>query len=93
MLFRFEAQNLKDLRLSYASEHSNFKPHDDIGEIKTSKEYNSLHVSTFRDNTHIPVKFPRSKPNAEPPFDSNPPMNELRFLDGYSGEKRFCMKK
>ena len=93
MLFRFEAQNLKDLLISYASDHSNFKPHDDIREIKNSKERNSLHINAFSDNIHIPVKFPRSKPNVEPPFDSNPPTNELRFLDGCSYEKWFCMKK
>ena len=92
-MFRFEAQNLKDLRISYASEHRNFKPHDDIGKINNAKEYNFLHVNAFRGTTHIPVNFPRSKPNVDTTFDSNPPMNELIFLDRYSGERWFCMKK
>ena len=89
----FEAQNLKGLGLPCASEHCNFKQHDDFGKINNSNKSNYLHANVFRDTTCIPGNYPQSKPNVDLPFDSNPPMNELIFLDGYSREKWFCMKK
>ena len=70
-LFIFEEQNLKDLRITHASDNRTFQLHYDLRKISDANESNFLHDSMLIDTTYITGKVSFSKPDVDLPFDSN----------------------
>ena len=80
---------LKDCRIIYASEGSNFSAHVDITWLNNSDLSQTLNVSTCRSKDYIPGVANCTKTDSSGTFMGNPPFNNIGFIDGFFGERKY----
>ena len=73
---------MKDSHFAHANEWSSFKSHMHA-QLNNSHYSYSFHVNFYRDTACVAGNVPYYTPKNDRDFDSNPPTNELGFVDDF----------